>query len=497
MTFSCARVVVVGAGLTGLSAAIAARESGADVTLVEKGNEHDAGGNAAFSGGVFMFCYDGPEQILALTQQRINDLEADQLVSPAYSVEDYVSDLLRMSDGNTDKNLAMTLATHSRDTMHWLVKCGVQFGFMGGGVNVRERTLYVLPGQALQVYGEGYTRGMYLIRPLLEYARAIGVKFRFSSPLIDVVQVGGRVVGITIQTVEGTQEKITADAVVMASGGYQGSRELRRKHLGPQWEHVRLRGTRHSDGSGIFAGVRAGAATIGDWSSCHSAAVCADTPSPQRNDEASPPALHGFWLGLMINKQGKRFVDEGMGLWSRNYSKMGKAIMQQPGCEAVQVFDQKTADMVRTFFTPMVKPVMANTIDELAVAFDLPADQLKLTLEEYSKALGAGEFNPSTLDGKSTRDLIPPKSNWAIPFDAAPYVAFHATAGLTFTFAGLSVNSAGQVIGNDGQPLQGLFAAGECCGGLFYGDYPAGAALMRAAVFGRIAGVSAATGNPS
>jgi tricarballylate dehydrogenase len=196
----------------------------------------------------------------------------------------------------------------------------------------------------------------------------------------------------------------------------------------------------------------------------------------------------------MINRNGERFVDEGMGLWSRNYSKMGKAIMGQPGCEAVQLFDQKTAGMVRQFFTPTVEPVVAQTLAELAQVLELPAQRLERTLGDYCAAVGAGEFDPTALDGKSTHGLSPDKSNWALTLDSPPYVAFRATAGLTFTFAGLRIDGSGRVVSLNGQAIPGLYAAGECCGGLFYGDYPAGAALMRAAVFGRIAGTSAAGG---
>jgi tricarballylate dehydrogenase len=463
-------VVVAGAGLTGLAAAISAREAGARVVLLEKGHREDVGGNAAFSGGLFLFCYDGPDDLLSITTDFETDMRADRIDAPPYPPEDYAAELMAMSDGQADPPLIKALAERSLDTVRWLTGKGVRFVFNRSvGASVRDGVLHVPPGQILTSSGEGMSRGFEVIKPLLRHAESLGVEVRWSTSLADVDRGGG-------QAVTENGETVPADAVVIATGGFQANQELRRRHLGPQWEIVKLRGTRLSTGDGIHAALRAGAAEAGTWTSCHSAAVDPSMPSPQRSEASPPFPLHGFWLGILVNRDGVRFVDECPGPWVKNYSKMGKAIMRQPGCAAYEIFDQRTAARVADEFAGAAVPVVADTIAELAQKIGVPADRLTRTIKGFHT-------------GTST----PPKTHDAYPIDQPPFVAYQAVAGLTFTFGGVRIDPDGRALGVDGAPLPGLYAAGEATGGLFYGDYPGGAALMRAAVFGRAAGYSAAT----
>ncbi|MEU4895648.1 FAD-dependent tricarballylate dehydrogenase TcuA [Streptomyces sp. NPDC044780] len=485
---SAPTIVVAGAGLTGLSAAIAAREAGARVVLLEKGSRGDVGGNAAFSGGLFLFCYDGPDDLTSITEDFEPGMKADRIDAPPYTREAYAAELMAMSGGQADSHLVNALAERSLDTVRWLAAKGVRFTFNRTlGAEVRDGVLHIPPGQVLTCAGEGMSRGFEVIRPLLAHAERIGVDIRWSTPLAEVLRSDGRVTGVAVGDGSGT---VPADAVVIATGGFQGSRELRREHLGPQWETVRLRGTRLATGDGIQAALRAGADKAGTWSSCHSAAVDPTMPAPG-SSEASPPfPLHGFWLGVLINRDGERFVDEGPGPWVKNYSKMGKAIMRQPGCEAFEIFDQRTAAQVADEFAGAAVPVIADTIPELAERIGVPADRLAHTLETYNSACRSGN---GTVGDRGTTGITPPKSHWALPLDRPPFVAYHAIAGLTFSFGGIRIDPNGRALGVDGAPVTGLYAAGEAIGGLFYGDYPGGAALMRAAVFGRAAGHTAAT----
>ncbi|WP_067683118.1 FAD-dependent tricarballylate dehydrogenase TcuA [Nocardia miyunensis] len=474
------KVVVAGAGLSGLAAAISAREAGANVVLLEKGSRADVGGNAAFSGGLFLFRYRGPDDLTSITQDFEPGMRADRIEAPPYTSEVYAAELMAMSDGRADPRLVETLAEKSLDTVRWLAAKGVRFTFNRTvGAHVRNGVLHIPPGQILTSTGEGMSRGFEVIEPLLEYAERIGVEIRWSTPLIDLVRENGRVTGAAVG--DGV---VPGDAVVIASGGFQADRELRRRHLGPDWENVTLRGTRLATGDGIIAGLRAGADEAGTWSSCHSAAVDPSMPSPQRSAASPPFPLHGFWLGVLVNREGERFVDEGPGPWVKNYSKMGKAIMRQPGHEAFEIFDQRTAERVADQFAGAAVPVTAPTVAELAERIGVPPGKLVRTIEE---------FNRACRDDGSTTGCTPPKSQWATPLDHPPFVAYHAVAGLTFTFGGVRIDPDGRALGGDGVPVPGLYAAGEATGGLFYGDYPGGAALMRAAVFGRVAGYTAAT----
>ena len=473
-------VVVAGAGLTGLAAAISAREAGANVVLLEKGSRADVGGNAAFSGGLFLFCYDGPDDLTSITQDFEPGMRAEKIVAPPYTSEAYAAELMAMSDGQADPRLVDALAERSLDTVRWLAAKGVRFTFNRTvGARVRDGVLHIPAGQILTSTGEGMSRGFEVIKPLLRHAERIGVELRWSTPLVDVVRDGRQVTGVLAG--DGV---VPADAVVIASGGFQASRELRCRHLGTEWEKVKLRGTRLATGDGMMAALRAGADEAGTWSSCHSAAVDPTMPAPERSEASPPFPLHGFWLGVLVNRDGERFVDEGPGPWVKNYSKMGKAIMRQPGHEAYEIFDQRTAARVADEFAGAAVPVTAPSVPELAKRIGMPVAALVRTIEE---------FNCACRDDESTTGITPPKSQWATPLDRPPFVAYHAVAGLTFTFGGVRIDPDGRALASDGMPVPGLYGAGEATGGLFYGDYPGGAALMRAAVFGRAAGHTAAT----
>jgi tricarballylate dehydrogenase len=464
------------------------------VTLIEKGGPDDVGGNAAFSGGLVLFRYDDAADLLNITEAKAEALDVERVEATGYSAGDYVDDLIEMSGGRADRALAELLAVQSLEATRWLVRCGVQFEFGEFGAYVRDGALHVPPsGQALHSFGR-QTPGLSMILPLVEHAERLGVFVKCSCALEDLVLQEQRVTGVVARGADGESRALPAEAVVIASGGFQGSAALRRERLGAQWETVRLRGTRHSTGDGIEAALRAGAGSAGDWSSCHSAAVDPAVPSPLRNDDPSGAQLHSFWLGIMVNKLGERFVDEGPGAWIRHYSKMGKAILSQPDREAWQIFDQRAAERVLASH-PTVTPIGAGSIRELAGELGLPATKLEHTVAEFNRAAGRATvpFDPDIEDGRRTLGLAPDKSNWAAPLDHPPFVALPATTGLTFTLAGLLIDRSAQVLDQSGSRIAGLYAAGECTGGLFFADYPGGSGLMRAAVLGRVAGQGAAS----
>jgi tricarballylate dehydrogenase len=206
---------------------------------------------------------------------------------------------------------------------------------------------------------------------------------------------------------------------------------------------------------------------------------------------------HSYPLGIIVNRDGKRFVDEGADFRNYTYAKYGREILKQPGRQAFQIFDSKTIPLLRDEYRQRSGPsyitkATANTIEELADGLMIDPAGLKRTVEEFNAAIQPGEFNPSVLDGKRTEGINPPKSNWAIPIDEPPYEGFAVTCGITFTFGGLRINRQAQVLDTEDHPIPGLYAAGELVGGLFYYNYPGGSGLMAGATFGRLAGTSAA-----
>ena len=195
----------------------------------------------------------------------------------------------------------------------------------------------------------------------------------------------------------------------------------------------------------------------------------------------------------MVNALGKRFVDEGEDVGGYTYAKYGRAILTQPGAVAYQIFDAKTIHLLEERYSTG-SPEVANTIEEIAGKLRLPKDALAQTVREYNAAVQPGAFDPATTDGKRTLGIVPPKSNWALPIDSPPYTVYPVTGGITFTFGGILVDNLARVIDTEDTPIPGLYATGEITGGFFFDNYPGGTGLMRGAVFGRIAGVQAASG---
>jgi len=202
---------------------------------------------------------------------------------------------------------------------------------------------------------------------------------------------------------------------------------------------------------------------------------------------------HSYPLGIIVNAHGERFVDEGADFRNFTYAKYGREILKQPHRAAFQIFDAKVTHLLRDEYriAPATK-ASAETIGELADKLGVDRPGLERTVAALNAAVQPGPFGPSRLDGKRTEGIEPPKSNWALPLDTPPYVAYAVTCGITFTFGGLRIDREARVLDRRGRPIAGLYAAGELVGGLFWGNYAGGSGLMAGSVFGRIAGRNAA-----
>jgi len=282
--------------------------------------------------------------------------------------------------------------------------------------------------------------------------------------------------------------------VVLAAGGFQANPEWRTRYLGPGWELAKVRGTRFNTGDAIRMALDAGAAATGNWSGCH--AVAWERNAPEFGDLAVGDQFqkHSYPWGVYLNAQGRRFVDEGADFRNYTYAKYGRVILSQPLQFAWQIFDAKVKNQLRDEYRiRQVTKVVANSLEELVKKLDdVDSDQALEELRAYNAAVRRDiPFNPNVKDGRRTEGLAINKSNWANPLDTPPFEAYAVTCGITFTFGGLKIDKHAQVMSSDGEPIPGLYAAGELVGGIFWFNYPGGSGLTNGAVFGRIAGENA------
>ncbi len=482
-------VVIVGAGNAALSAAIAAREQGASVLVLEKAPEYFRGGNTYFTGGIIRCAYRGIEDIKALVPDMSPEEERSVDVGK-YTQDDFYSDLMRVTGGLADPELAQLLVSQSHSTLLWLREKGVRFVLSFGRQAFKVDDKYRFWG-GLVVESVGAGKG--LSDQQFEVAEGMGAQVRYHTRAIKLLQDSkGRVSGVGVQG-PGGFEDIPGKAVVLASGGFESNSEMRARYLGPGWEMAKVRGIPYNTGEGIRMALDIGAQSYGHWSGCH--AVAWDLNAPPFGDRAVTELYqkHSYPYGLIVNIEGKRFVDEGADFRNYTYVTYGREILRQPQGIAFQIFDDKVKRLLRDeYHIPQVTMATANTLEELADSLDINRDGLAQTMREFNAAVQDKDFNPTVLDGKGTVGIEPPKSNWALPIDTPPYLGYAVTCGITFTFGGLKINNRAQVQDCEDVPIPGLYAAGELVGGLFYHNYPGGSGLMAGAVFGKIAGESGA-----
>jgi len=293
----------------------------------------------------------------------------------------------------------------------------------------------------------------------------------------------------------GQLRDLTARSVVLACGGFEANAEWRTRYLGPGWELAKVRGTRFNTGDGLRMALEIGANPFGNWSGCHAVGWDRNAPEFGELEIGDQFEKHSYPLGILVNADGRRFVDEGADFHSFTYAKYGRAILEQPGQFAWQVFDSKVLHLLRPEYgIQRVTKVRAQTLEELAAKLeDVNVEGFLRTVRAFNKAVRADvRFDPYTRDGRGTVGLEPVKSNWANTIDQPPFEAYATTCGITFTFGGLRVDADAQVLDHDAAKIKGLYAAGEMVGGIFYFNYPSGAGLVSGAVFGRLAGASAA-----
>jgi tricarballylate dehydrogenase len=483
-------VIVIGGGNAALCAALSAREAGVSVLVIEAAPEAERGGNSRFTAGAMRVAYNGVDDLARL----IPDLTEEDKTNTdfgSYPEDQFYDDLCRVTQYRTEPKLAETLVSRSHDTMLWMHGRGIRFAPIYGRQAFKVKGRFKFWG-GLTV--EAWGGGPGLVDSLYSIAERSGIKVRYQCRAVGLIADAAGVRGVAIR--ERRQSSVLqAKAVVLASGGFEANAEWRTRYLGPGWDLVKVRGTRFNTGDGIRMALDAGAMPYGNWSGCH--AVGWDRNAPEFGDLSVGDGFqkHSYPFGIMVNARGRRFVDEGADFRNYTYAKYGRAILEQPGQFAWQIFDNKVAHLLRDEYRiKRVTKVSAASLQDLAGKLeDVDARGFLEEVEHYNAAVQrAIEFNPNVKDGRCTRGLPINKTNWANLIDSPPFEAYAVTCGITFTFGGLRINDDAGVINTDGEPISGLFAAGELIGGLFYFNYPGGTGLMSGSVFGRIAGGSAA-----
>ncbi|MFC7886327.1 FAD-dependent tricarballylate dehydrogenase TcuA [Streptomyces sp. NPDC057376] len=482
-------VVIVGGGNAALCAALAAREAGSSVVVLERAPYEERGGNSTFTAGAMRFAYRGVEDILELSPD-LSPEQIEQTDFGSYPEEQFFDDLARVTEHRADPDLADLLVRRSFDTLRWMRGKGVRF------LPIYGRQAFKVDGR-FKFWGgltlEAWGGGPGLVDALTKAALDAGIEIRYETAATDLLTEDGRVTGVLTKR-QGRFTEMAASAVVLASGGFQANSEWRTRYLGPGWDLAKVRGSRFNMGDGIRMALEIGAMPWGHWSGAH--AVGWELNAPAFGDLKVGDAFqkHSYPFGIMVNARGERFVDEGADFRNYTYAKYGQVILRQPGHFAWQVFDQKVTHLLRDEYRiRQATKVTGRTLEELAAKLDgVDAEQFLRTIEEYNAAVRRDvPFDPNVKDGRSTNGLDVPKSNWANTIDEGPFEAYAVTCGITFTFGGLKITPDAEVLDVDQKVIPGLYACGELVGGIFYHNYPGGSGLTNGSVFGRIAGTGA------
>src|SRR5216683_49237 len=460
MTQNLQRLVVVGHGAAGLAAALAAAEQARsrglriEITLLEKSREAEAGGNTRCSPSYMR-------------------LDAPDRLAPGFE-----DDMQKVSAGLADPVYFRTLAENAVQTIGWLQSHGVEFC----------SPVYYLSAGPPRIQPVGGGRA--IVGALSRAAKRHGIAVQYGRCAQRlVVAPNGQVSGLVVASGDNT-ETMPADAVILATGGFQANRDMMHRHFGPAGQNVRLLAPRahHNTGDGIRMAMEHGARISGDWNGMH-----AEPVDPRAENAAAVVLVYPY--GIVVDRNGRRFFDEGGGLVHETWEWFARRIhFETPGGRAYAILDSRLFDIAgfERAIRSEVPPHQADTLDELARLIGVDALRLAETVGNYNAAAigDPRRFDATRCDGLAASSALrPPKSNWTRTIVKPPFLAYPLIGAVAYTFGGLATNAKAEVLGGDG-PLAGLYAAGEMTGH-FYGTAPNAVAILRALVFGRIAGLEA------
>ncbi len=455
---SATDVLIIGGGNAALCAAISARRSGVDVVVLEAAGRSMRGGNTRHT-----------RNLRAMHEKPAGTLPG------TYSEEDFWQDLLRVTGGNTDERLARLMIRKSADLVDWLEAVGVRFQpALSGTLSLARTNAFFLGG------------GKSLLNAQYRNAERLGVKVFYHSEVKELHVGNGMFESATVASEDGIR-KIRARAVVVASGGFQANESWMREAWGAAADNFRIRGTPNNRGVVLKDLMGKGAITVGDAAQCHAVAIDARAP---KYDGGIATRLDCVCFGVVVNRESRRFYDEGEDFWPRRYAIWGRLIAAQPGQVAYSIVDSKVTDR---YMPSMFPPAEADSVEKLATEIGLDPAALSAEIDEYNRSVVPGTFDPDELDDCRTEGLEPSKSHWAQAIDTPPFRAYPLSPGITFTYLGLKVDEQSRVSFGDAGGRTNVFAAGEVMAGNILGEgYCAGTGMTIGAVFGRIAGEEAA-----
>jgi tricarballylate dehydrogenase len=451
-------VLVIGGGNAALCAAIGARRAGATVLVLEGAPKFYRGGNTRHTRN--MRC--------------AHDAATDILTGP-YTEQEFFEDLLRVTGGETDEELARLMIAESKDILNWIVEQGVRWQpSLGGTLSLGRTNSFFLGG------------GRAMLNTLYRTAEGLGVDILYDAEVIDLEIDRGMFLSATFKQGDG-RLSARAATLVAAAGGFEANIEWMKQYWGEAADNFLIRGTPYNRGSILKMLLEKGVEAVGDPTQCHAVAIDARAP---KFDGGIITRLDCVVFGIVVNKHALRFYDEGEDIWPKRYAIWGRLVAGQPDQIAYIVFD---STVLNSFMPSLFPPIAADTIGGLAVELGLDPETLKKTVADFNAAVRPGTFDHTILDDCRTEGVNPPKSHWARRIETPPYYAYPVRPGITFTYLGTRVNKQARMLMKDGGPAANMFAAGEIMAGNVLGKgYAAGIGMTIGSVFGRIAGREAA-----
>src|SRR5580692_3732488 len=433
-------VLVIGGGNAALCAAISARRLGASVLVLEGAPKFYRGGNTRHTRN--MRC--------------AHDAATDILTGP-YTEAEFWEDLLRVTGGETDEELARHMIAESKDILDWIVKQGVRWQpSLGGTLSLGRTNSFFLGG------GRAMLNALYLT------AEQLGIDVLYDAEVLDLEIADGMFLSAALKQGDG-RATVRASTLVAAAGGFEANIEWLKQYWGDAADNFLIRGTRYNRGSILKMLLEKGVQEVGDPTQCHAVAIDARAP---KYDGGIITRLDCVVFGIVVNKEAERFYDEGEDIWPKRYAIWGRLVAAQPDQIGYIIFD---ASSLRLFMPSLYPPVQADTIGELARKFELNPAALEKTVADFNAAVRPGTFNHTDLDDCRTEGLVPPKSHWARRIEKPPFYAYPVRPGITFTYLGTRVNKEARMVMKDGTPSANMFAAGEVMAGNVLGKgYAAG-----------------------